>query len=129
MKKPIYTNKAPQPIGPYSQAIAVGNILYLSGMIPLDEVTLQIVEGDVAVQTAKVMEHIGHILNAWGLDYGDLVKTTVYLTDMEDFPMVNQVYGRYLPEPYPARSCVQVVRLPRDVRVEIEAIAVKKMEE
>jgi 2-iminobutanoate/2-iminopropanoate deaminase len=111
-------------IGPYSPAVRVGNFLFLSGQIPLDPATGQLVDGDVRAQTARVLQNVGELLKAGGAGYSDVVRTTIFLADMNDFAAVNEIYATYFSEPYPARATVQVARLPRDVRVEIDAIAV-----
>jgi 2-iminobutanoate/2-iminopropanoate deaminase len=115
---------APKAIGPYSPGVAVGNLLFLSGSIPLDPATGQIVPGDITAQTTRVMENIVALLKAGGAETSNVVRTTVYMIDLGEFAAMNEVYGRYFREPYPARSTVQVARLPRDVRVEIDVIAV-----
>lgn len=120
----IRTDAAPAAIGPYSQAIAVGPTVYLSGQIPLDPATMQVVEGDVAAQTRQVMRNLQAVLQAAGGDLDKLVRTTIYLRDMNDFAAVNAVYAEFLREPFPARATVQVARLPRDVAVEIDGVAV-----
>lgn len=122
-KKAILTKDAPAPIGPYSQGIRVGNILFCSGQIPLDPVTNQIVPGDVKVQTRQVMENISAVLKAGGATFDNVVKTTIYLKTMNDFPSVNEIYGAYFASLSPARSTVAVAGLPRDVSVEIEVTA------
>lgn len=114
---------APQAIGPYSQAIRAGQFLFLSGQIPLDPATGEVVAGDVRAQTRRVLENIGAVLAAADLSFDAVVKTTVFLTDLADFPAMNDVYAAMFTEAPPARSTVQVSRLPRDVRVEIDAIA------
>lgn len=119
----ITTTAAPSAIGPYSQAIAVGDILYCSGQVPLDPATMQVVGTTSAEQTEQVMKNLGGLLEAGGSSYGDLLKCTIFLKNIGDFAAVNEVYGRYLPSPPPARSTVEVARLPKDVLVEIEAIA------
>ena len=119
----IATENAPKAIGPYSQAIAYNGVLYCSGQIPLDPATGLIVEGDVAVQTERVLENLKAVLEAAGSSLGQVLKTTVFIKDMNEFANVNEVYGRYFGESLPARATVEVARLPRDVRVEIEAIA------
>jgi 2-iminobutanoate/2-iminopropanoate deaminase len=119
----IATRHAPQPIGPYSQAIQSGGELYCSGQIPLDPETGEIVPGDAAVQTERVIENLGAILCAAGYHFEDVVKTTVFLVDMNDFPAVNAVYEKYFGASKPARSTVAVVALPRGARVEIECVA------
>jgi 2-iminobutanoate/2-iminopropanoate deaminase len=124
MSRIIATDHAPRAIGPYSQAVVANGFVFLSGQIPLDPATNQLVEGDVAVQTERVLENLKAVLQACGSSLGSVVKTTVFLKDMADFPRMNEVYGRYFPANAPARSTVQVARLPRDVSVEIEVIAV-----
>jgi 2-iminobutanoate/2-iminopropanoate deaminase len=121
----VATRHAPEPIGPYSQAIQFGSELYLSGQIPLDPETGEIVAGDAGVQTERVIENMGAILCAAGYHFEDVVKTTVYLVDMNDFPAVNAVYEKYFGACKPARSTVAVAALPRGARVEIECIAIE----
>jgi len=111
-------------IGPYSPAVRVGNFLFLSGQIPLDPASGQLVEGDIRTQTTRVMQNMGELLKAGGADFSDVARTTIFLADMNDFAAVNEIYASYFSEPYPARATVQVARLPKDVRVEIDAIAV-----
>jgi 2-iminobutanoate/2-iminopropanoate deaminase len=123
-RKVILTASAPQPIGPYSQAVRLGNLLFCSGQIPLDAASGQVVPGDVAAQAQKVMENVEAVLKAGGASFDRVVKTTIFLKSMNDFPRVNEVYGKYFPSNPPARSTVEVARLPKDVLVEIEAIAV-----
>lgn len=123
MKQAISADDAPKAIGPYSQAIRVGQMLFLSGQVALDPATGQIVEGDVAAQTHRAMKNLAAVLKTAGLTFADVARTTIYLADMNDFARVNEVYGSYFSEPYPARATVQVARLPRDARVEIDAIA------
>jgi 2-iminobutanoate/2-iminopropanoate deaminase len=123
MKKIIATEKAPKAIGPYSQAIVHNGIAYLSGQIPLDPATNQIVEGDIAVQTERVIENIKAVLAASGSGLDRVLKTTVFLRDMSEFSKMNEVYGRYFAAESPARSTIQAARLPRDVSVEIDCIA------
>jgi 2-iminobutanoate/2-iminopropanoate deaminase len=120
----IETDRAPQAIGPYSQAIVAGNVVFTAGQIPLDPATGEIVSGDIAAQTARVLDNLRAILEAAGSSLQNVVKTTVFLADMNDFAAMNEVYARYFGDHRPARSTVQAGRLPRDVRVEIEAIAV-----
>jgi 2-iminobutanoate/2-iminopropanoate deaminase len=122
-KNPIVSQHAPQPIGPYSAALRAGSLVFISGQIPLDPATGRIVEGDVAAQTRRVLDNIAALLDAAALGLGDVVRTTIYLADMNDFAAVNEVYRTYFSEPYPARSTVQAARLPRDARIEIDAIA------
>lgn len=119
----ISTGDAPSAIGPYSQAIRVGDFLYTAGQIALDPGTGELVSGDVAAQTERVMQNLGAVLAAAGATWGDVVKTTVYLADMRDFPVVNEIYGRALGSARPARSTVQVAGLPRAALVEIDCIA------
>src|SRR5207248_1501734 len=110
-------------IGPYSQAVRAGQLLFLSGQVALDPATGQIVDGDVAAQTRRVMDNLAAVLKAANLSLTDVVRTTIYLADMNDFAAVNEVYGSYFDAPAPARATVQVARLPKDARVEIDAIA------
>ena len=123
MRKPITTDKAPQAIGPYSQAIAAGQLLFLSGQIPLDPATGKLVDGGIAEQTHRVMSNLREVLNAAGSSFDNVVRTTIFLADMNDFAAVNEVYGSYFENPAPARACVQVAELPMKARVEIDAIA------
>jgi 2-iminobutanoate/2-iminopropanoate deaminase len=120
---PVATPHAPQPIGPYSQAIQFGGELYCSGQIPLDPKTGEIVAGDVAAQAERVIENLGAVLCAAGYHFADVVKTTIFLIDMNDSPAVNSVYERYFGASKPARSTVAVAALPRGARVEIDCIA------
>ena len=120
----IATPDAPEAVGPYSQAVAVGNLLFCSGQIPLKPETGEIVEGDVTAQAIQVLENLGGVLRANGMSYGDVVKTTVFLTDLGEFAAMNEVYARYFPSPQPARSTIQVAALPKGARVEIEATAI-----
>jgi endoribonuclease L-PSP, putative len=123
--KKILTEKAPTPIGPYSQAVLVdGKFLYLAGQIPIDPISGKMVEGDVKVQTRQVLKNIEAVLLAAGASFQSIVKTTVFLKDMNDFAAMNEVYSEFLSTSAPARSTIEVVRLPRDARVEIEAVAV-----
>lgn len=124
MKKIVATDKAPKAIGPYSQAIVHNGLAYLSGQIPLDPATGQLVEGDIAAQTARVLENLKAVLEACGSGLERVVKTTVFIQDMREFAAMNEIYGKYFSENPPARSTVQAARLPRDVRVEIDAIAI-----
>lgn len=121
--KTVQTPKAPSAIGPYSQAIIANGFVFTAGQIAIDPATGQIVGGDVAAQTEQVMSNLTAVLAAAGASWKDVVKTTVYLHDMGDFPKVNEVYGRLLGDARPARSTVQVAALPRNVLVEIDAIA------
>ncbi len=124
MREAVSTPAAPAAIGPYSQAIRAGNLLFLSGQIPLDPATGAMVDGDVAAQTRQVFQNLGEILKAAGATFDHVVRTTVYLADMNDFPQMNEVYGTYFSAPAPARATIQAARLPRDSRVEIDLIAV-----
>lgn len=124
MKKIISTSEAPGAIGPYSQAVRSGNFVFCSGQIALDPKSGQIVAGDVAVQTRRVMDNIAAILRAEGLTFDHVVKTTIFLTNLGDFQTVNEIYGSYFKADPPARSTVQVAALPKNVDVEIEVIAV-----
>lgn len=119
----VQTNDAPAPIGPYSQAIKAGNELFCSGQIPLDPKTMNVIDGDVAAQTEQVCRNIGAVLSAAGYGFDDVVKTTIFLIDMNDFQAVNEVYAKYFGNAKPARSTVAVAGLPRGVRVEIDCIA------
>ena len=123
MPKIISTDKAPKAIGPYSQAVAHNGLVFLSGQIPLDPATGQIIEGGIAEQTARVLENIKAVLEASGSSLEGVLKTTVFLKDMADFAQMNEIYARYFPSNPPARSTVEAARLPRDVRVEIDCIA------
>jgi 2-iminobutanoate/2-iminopropanoate deaminase len=121
----ISTDTAPAAIGPYSQAIVAGDLIFCSGQIPLDPANGQLVEGDVVVQTRRVLDNLSAVIAAAGSSLEHVVKTTIFLQDMNDFQAVNAIYSEYFGTEPPARSTVQVARLPRDVRVEIEAIAIK----
>ena len=123
MKAAVSSPDAPKAIGPYSQAVRAGQLLFVSGQVPLDPATGQIVDGDIAAQTRRVFANLAAVLNAGGRTFADVVRTTVFLADMNDFAAVNDVYGSYFSEPYPARATVQVARLPKDARVEIDVIA------
>jgi len=122
-KKVIQTEKAPKAIGPYSQAIQAGNFLFLSGQIPLDPKTGELVKGDIRQQTQQVLENIKGILESQKLGMEDVVKVTIFLKDIGNFNQVNEVYATYFPSSPPARSTVEVAKLPRDADIEIEAIA------
>ena len=123
MKKVISSAEAPAAVGPYSQAVAVGNLLFCAGQIPLDPKTNELVEGDVTSQAERVCQNIGAVLRANGMNFGHVVKTTVFLTDLANFGAMNAVYARYFTEPFPARSTIQVAGLPRGAQVEIEVTA------
>lgn len=122
-KKVIQTERAPKAIGPYSQAIQAGNFLFLSGQIPLDPKTGELVKGDISQQTKQVLENIKGVLESQKLEMEDVVKVTIFLKNIANFNQVNEVYSTYFPTSPPARSTVEVGRLPRDVEIEIEAIA------
>ena len=124
MRKAIATPEAPTAVGPYSQAIAVGNTLYCAGQIPLDPVSGDLVAGGVTKQTTRVLENVGGVLRANGMDYSNVVKATVFMTDLAHFADMNAVYAKYFHAPFPARSTIQVVALPRGAQVEIEVVAV-----
>lgn len=124
MKKIVSTGEAPAAIGPYSQAVRSGNFLFCSGQIPLDPKSGQIVSGDIAAQTRRVLDNIGAVLKAEGLTFETIVKTTIFLTDLADFQTVNEIYGSYFKQQPPARSTVQVSALPKGANIEIEVIAV-----
>ena len=123
-KKVTHSDKAPAAIGPYSQAIKWGNMLFTSGQIPLDPASGQVVEGGIRAQTKQALENLKQVLIAGGAGLGNVVKTTCFLDDMNDFAQFNEVYAEYFKDSPPARSCVAVDRLPKDVLVEIEAVAV-----
>lgn len=125
MKNVISTDKAPAAIGPYSQAIEVNGMVYTSGVIPINPATGELVTGDAAAQAEQAIGNLKNLLEAAGTSMANVVKTVVFISDMNDFGSINEVYGKYFPEPYPARSCVEVARLPKDVAIEIEAVAVK----
>lgn len=122
-KKAVYSADAPAPIGPYSQAVRVGDWLLISGQIPVDPVNNEIAPGGIKAQTKQVLQNLQAILNAEGASLQNVVKTTIYLQDLDDFKAMNEVYAAYFTEPYPARATVEVAALPRGVLIEIEAIA------
>jgi len=125
MKKIIFTDKAPAPIGPYSQAVLVGNILYTSGQIPLHPVTGELVNSDIEAETTQVMENMKAVLEAAGMNFENVVKSTIFITNMDDFARINTIYGSYFKtETAPARETVQVAKLPKNVNVEISMTAV-----
>jgi len=123
MSKIVSTEKSPKAIGPYSQAVIHDGVAYLSGQIPLDPATNQLVAGDIAVQTERVLENLKALLEASGASLTTVLKTTVYLADIGDFAKMNEVYGRYFTQNPPARATIQAARLPRDVAIEVDAIA------
>ena len=122
-KKSVNTTEAPEAIGPYSQAIRIGDFLYTSGQISLDPKTMEMITGNIELETEKVLQNIEAILNAEGLNFGHVIKTTVYLTDLSEFARMNQVYEKFFSHTKPARACVQVAALPKGAKVEIDAIA------
>jgi 2-iminobutanoate/2-iminopropanoate deaminase len=124
MKKTVATDRAPKAIGPYSQAIVHNGLAFLSGQIPLDPGSGLVVEGDIAVQTARVLENLKALLEACGSGLDSVVKTTVYIKDMGEFARMNEVYGKYFSQNPPARSTIEAARLPRDVGIEIDAVAI-----
>ena len=122
-RRPILTDKAPKPIGPYSQAVQYGNLVFTSGQIPIDPATGSLVTGDIVKETEQVFANLAAVLAAAGTDLSRAVKVTVFLTDMGQFSKVNEVYARHFREPFPARSTVQVAALPKGVAIEIEVTA------
>ena len=120
----IHTDNAPKAIGPYSQAVKAGNMLFVSGQVPFVPETMEIVEGDVKAQTAQSLKNVQAILAEAGLDVSNVVKSTVFIKDMNEFAQINEVYAEFFGENKPARACVEVARLPKDVKVEIEVIAI-----
>ena len=124
MKKVISTDKAPAAIGPYSQAVEVNGLVFTSGIIPVDPATGEIPEG-AAAQADRVFKSMSALLEEAGTSMANVVKTTVFIKNMEDFAAINEVYAKYFPEPFPSRSCIEVARIPKDVLIEAEAIALK----
>ena len=124
MKKVIATSEAPKAVGPYSQAVAVGNFLFCAGQIPLDPATGELIEGDVAAQADRVLQNVAGVLRANGMTFANVVKSTVFMVDLGKFADMNAVYSKYFSEPFPARSTIQVAALPKGSQVEIEVIAV-----
>jgi len=122
-KEAIISPTAAPAIGPYSPAVRAGHLLFISGQIPLDPATGQLIDGDIRAQTTRVLDNVRELLVAAGADTSDVVRTTIFLADLGDFATVNEIYATYFTQPYPARATVQVARLPRDVRIEIDAIA------
>lgn len=122
-KKIIATEGAPKAIGPYSQAVRAGDFIFVSGQLPMDPETMQLIDGDIAAQTERALENIVAILKSEGADFSNVVRATVYLADINDFAAMNEVYARYAGDAPPARVALQVARLPRDARIEIDAIA------
>jgi 2-iminobutanoate/2-iminopropanoate deaminase len=123
MKKSVFSPSAPKPVGSYSQAIAIGSFLFLSGQIPIDPDTEKIISGDIVSQTERVMQNIQAVLKAHDMDFSHVVKAGIFLKNMDHFSSVNEVYSQYFKEPFPARSCVAVRELPKGVDIEIEVIA------
>ncbi len=123
MKQAVVVPNGPKAIGPYSPALRAGQLLFLSGQVPLDPATGSLVDGDIASQTRQVLRNIGTLLATAGLTHDAVVRTTVFLADMDDFAAMNGAYAEFFSEPYPARSTVQAARLPRDARIEIDVIA------
>jgi len=126
MKEKVHTSNAPNAIGPYSQAVKANGLVFASGQIPLDPATMQIVEGGIREQTERVMKNLSAVLEAAGSSLDLVVKTSVFLADLNDFTEMNEAYGKFFGEIPPARSTVQVARLPRDVRVEIDVVALQR---
>jgi 2-iminobutanoate/2-iminopropanoate deaminase len=126
MKKIIYTDKAPAPIGPYSQAVLVGNTLYTSGQIALDPISMELVMETIEIETTQVMNNMKAVLEAADMDFSNVVKSTIFISDMNDFARINSIYASYFEEEFaPARETVQVAKLPKNVNVEISMIAIK----
>ncbi|HPT13929.1 MAG TPA: RidA family protein [Bacteroidales bacterium] len=125
MKKIHFTEKAPKAIGPYSQAVEANNMLFISGQVPIDPATGNLIEGDIREQTEQVMKNIGAILEAAGYKYSDVIKSTCLLSDMNNFAAMNEIYGKYYPTDSPARAAYGVVKLPLGALIEIETIAAK----
>lgn len=125
MKTIVNTISAPAPIGPYSQAVIAGDFVFVSGQIPIDPLTGDVVTGDIKAETKQVMENMKAVLAAASVDFGNIVKTTIFLTDMQNFAQVNEVYGSYFTDQFPARETVQVAGLPKNVNVEISVTAIK----
>jgi 2-iminobutanoate/2-iminopropanoate deaminase len=123
VRQAVSTPSAPRAIGPYSQGIRAGSLLFVSGQVPIDPATGNVIEGDIAAQTHRVFQNIGEILKAGGASFEHVVRTTVFLADMNDFGAMNAVYATYFSAPAPARATVQVSRLPKDARIEIDVIA------
>src|SRR5262245_4984379 len=123
MHSAVSTESAPKALGPYSQAVRAGQWLFVSGQVPIDPATGQLVTGSIADQARQALQNIGEILKAGGASFGNVVRTTVYLADLADFPAMNEVYGTFFTPPQPARSTIQAARLPRDARIEIDVIA------
>ena len=125
MIEPVHTDKAPQAVGPYSQAVKAGNFLFISGQLPLDPASGELIKGDAGEQARQCMNNIMAILEAAEMNADNLVKVNIYLTDLNDFNLVNEIYASFYKDQYPARACIEVSRLPKDANVEIEAIGCK----
>ena len=125
MKKIVNTKNVPSAIGPYSQGVNLGNLIFFSGQIPLNPLTGEMVDGDIKAQTKQSLENVKALLEDQGLDFSNVVKTTVFLDNMNDFAAMNEIYAQYFVEPYPARSAIAVAKLPKDALVEVEVIAYK----
>jgi 2-iminobutanoate/2-iminopropanoate deaminase len=125
MKTIINTNNAPAPIGPYSQAVIAGNLVFVSGQVPINPATNEVVTDGIKAETKQVMENIKAILTETGIDFGNIIKTSIFLTNMQDFAQVNEVYGTYFISDFPARETIQVAALPKNVNVEISVTAIK----
>jgi 2-iminobutanoate/2-iminopropanoate deaminase len=123
MLSAVSTGSAPKALGPYSQAIRAGQFLFVSGQVPVDPATGELVQGGIAEQARRALENVGEILKAGGTSFQNVVRTTVYLADLADFPAMNEVYGTFFTAPQPARSTIQAARLPKDARIEIDVIA------
>ncbi len=126
MKTSIHTKQAPAAIGPYSQAVESREMIFCSGQIGLDPASATIVEGGIEIETRRVLQNLGEVLAAAGVDFVDVVRTTIFMVDLGEFEIVNRIYGEHFSPPYPARSTVQVAALPRKARIEIDAIAMKR---
>ena len=124
MREAVVAPDAPRPLGPYSPAIRAGNLLFISGQVPVDPATGTVIGGDIHAQTEQVMRNIGALLKSAGVGFEHVVRTTVFLVDLNEFAAMNECYARFLADPPPARATVQVARLPRDVKIEVDAIAV-----
>lgn len=122
----IHTDKAPKAIGPYSQGVKAGQFLFISGQIPMDPQTGELIKDDIQAQTKQVLENLQAIVSQAGCTLQDVVKTTIYLKDMNNFSLVNEIYAQYFPVNHPARACIEVSRLPKDVGIEIEAVVYQK---
>jgi 2-iminobutanoate/2-iminopropanoate deaminase len=126
MKTSIHTKQAPAAIGPYSQAVEQRGIIFCSGQIGLDPASGTLVESGIEIETRRVLQNLGEVLAAAGVDFVDVVKTTIFMVDLREFEIVNRIYGEHFDPPYPARSTVQVAALPRKARIEIDAVAMKR---